>query len=63
MINHIKIGDTITGKRINRKVTGVVVKKHPGCLVIRNIKNSEELVVIDADQVIVEKPKSNSFAK
>jgi hypothetical protein len=52
MIGNIKIGDKVVGHRLQRKVIGVVVKIHPGAIVIRNARNSEELVVIDSDRII-----------
>ena len=52
MIGNIKIGDKIVGNRLQRRVTGVVVKIHPGAVVIINSKNHEELVVIDSDRIV-----------
>lgn len=59
MIKGINIGDIVTGKRINRKVTGEVVKIHPGAVVIKNNKNHKELVVIDSDRIfkVIKKTK------
>lgn len=51
MIKDISIGDKVLGKRGNRKVSGIVVLIHPGCVVIENSKNSEERIVIDADRI------------
>jgi len=52
MIGNIEVGDKIVGNRLQRRITGVVVKIHPGAVVIVNSKNHEELVVIDSDRII-----------
>jgi hypothetical protein len=52
MIGNIKIGDKIVGNRLQRRVTGIVVRIHPGAVVVENIKNREELIVIDSDRII-----------
>lgn len=50
-IKTLKVGDLILGKRLNRKVTGIITKIHPGSVVIRNSKNEEELIVVDSDKI------------
>lgn len=61
LIRDINIGDIIKGKSLNRRVTGKVVKKHPGAVVIEitNRVGDKELVVVNMDLIfkIVKKVK------
>ena len=50
LIRDLKIGDIIEAVKFNKKVRGVIVKLHPGAVVIINDKN-EEREVVDSDRI------------
>lgn len=50
LISKLNIGDHIEATKFNKKVSGVIIKLHPGAVVIINDRN-EEREVVDSDRI------------
>ena len=50
LISKLEIGDLIKGTKFNKKVSGEIVRIHPGAVVIINDRNGKREVV-DSDRI------------